>query len=750
MVRVFRPSWCAVLVVVAVGFVAPGVALAAPPSAEDGLLVLSRPGLSAFERALAEGYDTDNAWEHSRYLSTPNDGWADRIGLIGKVSGTVEERAAAEYVRDQLAPYVDEVAIREYITTSWEFRGSEFRVVSPEAGRLYPSSGYGNCYLGWGRIDPQAYDSLSASGWVAADRFRREGDWYYYSFNNTPDAIVGDLVWAGRGTAKEFDRAGDVRGKIALILRDDFVTQWPTAPFFEAARRGVLATIFYGYYGENQHPASVRGDIVCPGPSVPVFQTTINVAHRLQALLEAGPVAVSLRGSADLISDALSRSVYVEGILWGSTYPDEFVLSGSQIDTWFYGPSNSNSGVATNLELARLFGSMRDTWRPARSLLFIMVGSEELGGPITTWFDWIGGSYNFVLQHYGIGARMVAHLDLSNVGYPSRSGISTWSGSWELQGILLRTVRDLGYEPYYFMWSGLNPFADIWSYTAVAGGSGLLCCSQSGYTSVYHTWNDTFDVQSRGQYERTGKLAAVLIYRLGQSLFLPLDLGSTLGWVEAGVRVVRDLAPDPALADRYADAEAAVRGLQADWADLRAEMKSLADAYRARGSDLAAIEERAGTINKAVMEARTHIVNWMITTGGSMGGWWFYHRGEQYATDLHQIDAALAAIAMRDRRAAQDALIDVFAMDWGHHMSHETYHEVIADIEADLYWGGEWEQQPKYTDVWDEYAAVGAGRWDDARAGLLEDRSVVLARLDRDMAQLAQHLGVAHGILGGL
>lgn len=712
----------------------------------SGLLLPGRPGVSAFERDLVAAYDTDNAWEHARYLSTPNDGWADRIGLIGKVSGTAEERAAAQYVRDQLAPYVDEVAIRTYITTSWDFRFSEIRVVAPEAGVAYPSSGYGNCLMSWGRVDPHAYDVLAESGWASPVHFRRTGDWYTYDFNTTGGAIEADLVWVGRGTAKEFDRVGDVHGKVALILRDDFVTQWPTAPLFEAAHRGAIATIFYGYYGENQHPDSVRGDIVCPGP-LPVFQTTANVAHHLQALLEAGSVTVSLRGSADLISDAISRSVYVEGIIWGATYPEEFVLSGSQIDTWFYAPSNSNSGVATNLELARLFGSMRETWRPARSLMFLMVGSEELGGPITTWFDWIGGSYNFVKQHYGIGARMVAHVDISNVGYPSASGFSTWEGSWELQGIFKHVVRDLGYSASMGMWSGLNPFADIWSYTAVAGGSGLLCCSQTGYTRVYHTWNDTFEVQSRDQYDRIGKVAAVLLYRLAQRLFLPLDLGSTLEWVADGVRLVKDLAPDPTLAGRHRDAEAAVQALQADWTALRTRMDGLERDYRARGSDRAAIEAAAGRINKAIMEARTHIVNWMITTGGSMGGWWFFHRGEQYASDLSNIDYALSSLQGGNARGALRTLVDVSAMDWGHRMSHETYHDIIEDIEADLYWGGEWEQQPKYIDVHDEYTAVLEGRLDEARAGLLVNREDVLARLNRDMMLLAEHLGIAHGIL---
>ncbi len=745
-----------VLVVVSLALVMAGVGvsgivsgLALQNAGVPALIVPGKPVLSSFERSLVAAYDTDNAWEHARFLSTPNDGWRDRIGLIGKVSGTPEERAAAEYVRDALAPYVDEVAIREYITTSWDFWGSELTVVAPEAGVVYPSTGYGLCYGSSGRVDVRAYDVLSASGWADPVHFRRNGDWYDYSFN-TPgrDAIVADLVWAGRGTAKEFDRAGSVAGKVALVLRDDFVTQWPTAPLFEAARRGAIAALFYGYYGENQVPDSVRGDIVCPGP-IPVFQTTINVAHHLQDLLRAGRVSLSLKGNADIVSDANARSVYVEGVVRGNMYPDEFVLSGSQIDTWFYGPSNSNSGVATNLEIARLFGSMRATWRPARSLMFILVGSEELGGPITTWFDWIGGSYNFVKQHNGIGARMVAHLDLGNIGYPSASGVSVWEGSWELQGALRRGIRDLGYASYYASWAGLDPFADIWSYTAVAGGSGLYCCSQTGYGKVYHTWSDTFDVQSRAQYERTGKLAAVLLYRLANSLFLPLDMGSTLQWAADGVAEVRGLAPDPGLQDEYDAAAGAVRALSEDWIALVARMKALEDAYRARGSDRALVESQAGRINKAIMEARTHVVNWMVTTGGSMGGWWFYHRGEQHASDLNSIDRALTAIQQRDGKAAQQALVDVFAMDWGHRMSHETYHEVIADIEADLYWGGEWEQQPKYIDVFDEYLAVQERRWSDARAGLLADRADLVGMIGHDMETLAHHLGVAHGILAG-
>ena len=157
MKRSVRILWAVVLAVLVAGVGLSGSAAAPPPSGgPSDLVVPSKPGLSAFERGLVSAYDTENAWDKARFISTANDGWADRIGLIGKVSGTPEERAVAEYIRDALAPYLDEVHIREYITTSWDFRGSELRVVAPEADVAYPSSGYGLCYGSWGRVDAHA------------------------------------------------------------------------------------------------------------------------------------------------------------------------------------------------------------------------------------------------------------------------------------------------------------------------------------------------------------------------------------------------------------------------------------------------------------------------------------------------------------------------------------------------------------------------------------------------------------------
>ncbi len=739
---------CALVTLVVV-FAAP----VASGNSSPALLTLSKPGLSAYEQSLMTQYDAATAWQTATYLSTPNDGWATRIGLVGKVSGQPEEAAAAHYVAGLLTSYgVPQVSVKQYITTSWHFQGTELRVASPEPGVLYPSTGEGLAFAVNGTIDAHGYDSMASSGYILLGHFMQQadGNWSYdFSNNQAHDGLVAPLAWAGEGTAKDFARAGDVQGKIVLILRNDGVTQWPTAPLFEAWNHGAAAVLFYGYFGENQNPYSVRGDIVGPAP-IPAFETTIAVAHHLQSLLTRGPVTLSAKGTANILSDAWARSVDVIGIIPGWRYPNEYVVVGSQIDTWFYGPSNSNSGVATTLGLAKLFGDLAAHGQPpARSIVFALVGSEELGGPISTWLDWIGGSYalvkeGFVAPYNDLGKVMVADLNLANIGFTSVTGTHTMSGSWELQGIVKRTLRDIGLAGNVSAVSQLNPFSDLWSYSAIAGGSTFDCCGQPGYGKVYHTWNDTMADQSYWQYQAFGQYFAVLLYRTANSLIVPLDLGSTLSWVSEGVTGVANLAPESSLQSSYAAASSAVAQLQSDWQSIMRQESDLKSAYAAKGADHTAIENQAEALNVEILAARRDVVRWMVTTGGSMGGWWFYHRGQQYASDLSNIVAAQTALAQGNLGAAASALKNVFAMDWGNHMSVQTYEQIISDIEANLWWSGEWDQQPHYTDVRMDYQLLVDGRTTGVAQDLASDHALLVSEVGTSLSELIAALDAAH------
>ncbi len=736
-----------------VGLVVVALAPVASGNSTPALLTMSKPGLSAYEQSLMAQYDAATAWQTATYLSTPNDGWSARIGLIGKVSGQPEEAAAATYIASLLTSYgVPQVSVKPYITTSWDFRGTELRVVSPEAGTLYPSTGEGLAFAVNGTIDAHGYESMASSGYILPGHFTQQadGNWSYdFSTNPARDAIVAPLVWAGQGSAKDFARAGNVEGKIVLILRNDGVTQWPTAPLFEAWNHGALAVLFYGYFGESQNPYSVRGDIVGPAP-IPAFETTTAVAHHLQSLLAQGPVVLSLKGTANIISNAWARSVDVIGVIPGWRYPNEYVVVGSQIDTWFDGPSNSNSGVATTLGLAKLFGYLAaHGQRPARSIVFALVGSEELGGPISTWLNWIGGSYalvkeGFVAPYPDLGKVMVADLNLANIGFKSATGTYTMSGSWELQGIVKRTLRDVGLAGNVSTVSQLNPFSDLWSYSAIAGGSAFDCCGQPGYGKVYHTWNDTMADQSYWQYQAFGQFAGVLVYRIANSLIVPLDLSSTLAWTSDGITEVSNLAPEPSLQSAYAEATAALARLQTDWQSILSQEAALKSAYTAKGADRTAIEAQADALNLEILAARHDLVRWMVTTGGSMAGWWFYHRGEQYASDLSNVVAAQAALAQGDLAAAASYLKGMFAMDWGNHMSVQTYEQILADMEANLWWSGEWDQQPHYADVRMDYQLLVNGMSTGLAQDLASKRALLVSELGTSMSELNTALSAAH------
>ena len=134
---------------------------------------------------------------------------------------------------------------------------------------------------------------------------------------------------------------------------------------------------------------------------VPAISISPRSAQHIQDLLEAGPVTLEIEGRVDTLSEKFSESVNVAGILRGTTRADEYVVISGHIDTWWAGSNDDCSSIAVVLELARLFSEARTlgTFVNERTLVFMSVGAEETGGPGGTWYNWLVGSYEFVLAH---------------------------------------------------------------------------------------------------------------------------------------------------------------------------------------------------------------------------------------------------------------------------------------------------------------------------------------------------------------
>ena len=81
----------------------------------------------------------------------------------------------------------------------------------------------------------------------------------------------------------------------------------------------------------------------------------------------------------------------VIGMVRGSMYPDEWVITGNHRDAWVFGAVDPNSGTAAQLEAVHGVGELLKTgWRPKRTLVFASWDAEEEG---------LIGSTEFAEQH---------------------------------------------------------------------------------------------------------------------------------------------------------------------------------------------------------------------------------------------------------------------------------------------------------------------------------------------------------------
>ena len=94
----------------------------------------------------------------------------------------------------------------------------------------------------------------------------------------------------------------------------------------------------------------------------------------------------------------------VIGMVKGSQFPDEWVVSGNHRDAWVYGAVDPNSGTAAMLEAVHGIGQLLKTgWRPKRTLVFGSWDAEEQG---------LIGSTEFAEQHAQELKNAVAYFNM--------------------------------------------------------------------------------------------------------------------------------------------------------------------------------------------------------------------------------------------------------------------------------------------------------------------------------------------------
>jgi N-acetylated-alpha-linked acidic dipeptidase len=137
------------------------------------------------------------------------------------------------------------------------------------------------------------------------------------------------------------------------------------------------------------------------GPGVPHgWQGALPFRYHLGGVGAQGGVKVHLVSQQDY----QRRIIWdVIGMIPGSEYPGEWVVTGNHRDAWVYGAVDPSSGTAAMLESVHGIGTLlKQGWRPRRTLVFASWDAEEEG---------LIGSTEWVEEHAQALERAVAYFN---------------------------------------------------------------------------------------------------------------------------------------------------------------------------------------------------------------------------------------------------------------------------------------------------------------------------------------------------
>ncbi|SDK03547.1 M28 family peptidase [Natronincola ferrireducens] len=415
--------------------------------------------------------------------------------LGGRNSGSDAEHEAAEYLyREMKEIGLQEVSKDSFPVARWQFNGGSLQIVNK------------------------------------GDDTKKINIYSYASSGTPKEGITAELVYVGKGRKKDY-LYKDVKGKIVLIdinMREDW---WVTYPTLEAAHQGAIAIInnCCGGYGEISEDAMNCQDFVGP-ITIPSVNISQKDANYLKTALEKQQILVNLRVDNQVNPNGVSYNIVgkIPGVI-----KDEYIIVGDHYDCHFWGFQDNNAAVGLTLAIAKAM--IESNYKPNRTIIFILHGSEE-SGAIDTRYDWCIGAWNQInrVQPEWRG-KTLAYINFELPAYDF--GNSAYIASTpEFYSFLQEFVKRTSLEDHCFkndrLEAGYPQFSwsDDWSYT-IAGVPSLIngfLMNKQGevsdfYYNIYHSQFDTKDTYNKEVLEFHIKLYGELAIKLDKTPIVALD-----------------------------------------------------------------------------------------------------------------------------------------------------------------------------------------------------------------------------------
>jgi len=193
------------------------------------------------------------------------------------------------------------------------------------------------------------------------------------------------VVDVGEGTPADFQKAGDLAGKILLVHTtvlktwDDLFAEYAKAPpIIDLAVKAKAKAIAFEATREHdilyRHTNSAEGEI----DKLPMVVVAREDGERMARLLAGGNKVWADLSIPNKIGGPI-RASNVIGEIKGSEKPDEFVILGAHLDSWELGTGALDNGCNAALVIDALRAIKASGVKPRRTIRFILFSGEEQG-----------------------------------------------------------------------------------------------------------------------------------------------------------------------------------------------------------------------------------------------------------------------------------------------------------------------------------------------------------------------------------
>lgn len=328
------------------------------------------------------------------------------------------------------------------------------------------------------------------------------------------------IIDLGSGTDADFQKAGDVAGKILLIHTvvlktwDDLFAEYQNAPpIVDRAVKARAKAIAFMATREHdilyRHTNSSAGEI----DRLPMVIVAREDGERMARLLAAGNHVWADLSIPNEIGGPIKTSNVI-GEIKGSEKPDEFVILGAHLDSWELGTGALDNGCNAALVIDVVRAIKASGMVPSRTIRFILFSGEEEG---------LIGSHVYAFNHRA-ELDKAAGVVIFDSGTGKTTGFSLGGRSDVvpmaknlLAPLVQFDVKELkldmewGTDHFDFMLEGVPTF--------------VADQEEANYLENYHAVSDTYDKVDFPQLKKHVAEAAVLSLELAS---LPEKIGPRL------------------------------------------------------------------------------------------------------------------------------------------------------------------------------------------------------------------------------